>query len=123
MLEHLPEDVQSGLDAARTRALRRGTRLCVHVNDQVFPILKLWETGFSVDPARVPKLRGLVDIFDGPRHISQALIIAADEENGRVVYDFKRETVVGTSPIRDYVEEKQAPAGLLAFFGLRGAAG
>ena len=120
MLEHLPEDIKTGLDAARTRALRRGTRLCVHAGDQVFPIIKLWETGFSVDPQRVPKLRGLVDIYDGPRHISQALIIAADEEDGRVVYDFKRETVVGETPIRDYVEEKPAPAGLLSFLGLRG---
>ena len=121
MLEHLPEDIRAGLDAAQRRAARRGSRLCVHVDDQVYPILKLWETGFSVDPHRVPRLRGLVDIYDGPRHISQALIIAADAQGGQMTYDFKRETVVPDTPVRDYAEEKPAPVGFLTYLGLRGA--
>lgn len=114
MLEYLPEDVRRGLEAAHSRAARRGSRLCVHVGDSVFPIAKLWATGFSVDVNRVPKLRGLVDIFDGPRHLSRALIIAAGEEGARMTYEFKRETRVTDAPVRDYADEGFKPSGYLA---------
>lgn len=113
MFEVLPEDIRRGLEAAQKRAQRRGSRLSVHMGDAVFPILRLWETGFAVDPARCPRLRGLVDIFDGPRHISHALIIAASEDEGEMVYDFKRETVVADGPIRDYAEDRATPGGYL----------
>ncbi len=113
MFEVLPEDIRRGIEAAHRRAQRKGTRLSVHMGDAAFPILRLWETGFAVDPARCPRLRGLVDIFDGPRHISQALIIAASEDEGEMVYDFKRETVVADGPIRDYAEDRDMPGGYL----------
>ncbi len=114
MLEYLPEDIRRGLETARKRATRKGSRLCVHVGEQVYPILTLGDTGFTVDMQHVPKLRGLVDIYDGPRHLSHALIIAASEDGQTMTYDFKRESLVSTSQIRDYVEERDTPAGYLA---------
>ncbi|MCB1405191.1 MAG: hypothetical protein KDK01_02765 [Rhodobacteraceae bacterium] len=114
MLEFLPEDVRRGLEAARNRAARRGSRLCVHVGDQVFPILTLGDAGFSVDARHVPRLRGLVDIFDGPRHISRALIIAASEDGRTMTYEFKRETPVFQTPVRDYADDRALPSGYLA---------
>ncbi|MCL4675544.1 MAG: hypothetical protein KJZ59_05865 [Pararhodobacter sp.] len=114
MLEFLPEDVRRGLEAARNRAARKGTRLCVHVGDNVYPILSLSDAGFSVDARNAPRLRGLVDIYDGPRHISRALIIAASEDGHTMTYEFKRETPVFQTPIRDYADERAAPTGFLA---------
>jgi len=114
MLEFLPEDIRRGLEAAKARAARKGSRLCVHVGEQVYPLLSLNDSGFAVDLHKVPRLRGLVDIYDGPKHLSSALIIAATEDDHRMTYDFKRETRVMQNPIRDYVEEHAAPAGYLA---------
>lgn len=113
MLEFLPEDIRKGLEAAQARAARKGSRLCVHVNDAVYPIQTLWDGGFSVDSRRVPKLRGFVDIYDGPRHISRALIIAASTDARVMTYEFKRETQVTERPIRDYAEDRQGPTGYL----------
>ena len=113
MFEFLPEDIRRGLEAAQARALRKGSRLSVHVGDEVYPILRLWETGFSVDARKIPPLRGFVDIYDGPRHISQALIIAASEDGHDVTYEFKRETVINATPIRDYAEDRPGPSGYL----------
>lgn len=113
MFEFLPEDVRAGLQAAQKRALRKGSRLSVHTGDQAFPILRLWESGFAVESGRVPRLRGLVDIYNGPRHLSQALIIAASDEAGEMTYEFKRETVITDTPIRDYADETPEIGGYL----------
>lgn len=113
MFEFLPEDIRVGLQAAQKRALRKGSRLSVHVGDQAFPILRLWDTGFSVDSERIPPLRGFVDIYNGPRHISQALIIAASEDAGEMTYEFKRETIISDTPIRDYADEAPELGGYL----------
>ena len=113
MLEFLPEDIRRGIDSARIKAERRGSRLCVHVGEAIFPLLRLWDGGFAVDTKRVPKLRGLVDVYDGPRHISQCLIIAASEDAGEMSYEFKRETIITQNPIRDYVEDRVLPDGYL----------
>jgi hypothetical protein len=113
MLEHLPEDIRRGLEAARSRNQRSRSRLCVHVNDAVFPVLRLWETGFAVSARRVPAMRGLVDIYDGPRHLSQCLIIASEDDGTEMTYDFKRATTITENPVRDYAVDSNAPFGYL----------
>ena len=113
MFEFLPEDVLKGLHAAQARDKRKGSRLSVHVGDEVYPILRLWETGFAVDAERIPPLRGFVDIYDGPRHISQALIIAVEDENGEMRYEFKRETTITDTPVRDYAIDRPEHGGFL----------
>jgi len=114
MLEHLPDDIRRGLHAARQRNMRESARLCVHLNDAAFPIRRLWDGGFAVDAARAPRLRGMVDIHDGSRHLLRALIIASELDEGEMRYEFKQVTTVGTGPARDYAEEKPAPAGYLS---------
>ena len=113
MFAFLPEDIQRGLDAAIKRGQRKSSRLSVHMDDVAYPILRLSETGFAVDATRIPPLRGFVDVFDGPRHISRALIIAASEDGGEMTYEFKSETLIGQPPIRDYVEDRPTSAGYL----------
>ena len=85
MSEFLPKEVREGLEMARKRALRNKSRLRVHTNDEIFPVLKFWETGFALDIEDAPHLRGLVDIYDGSRHLYQCLVVASEIETGELV--------------------------------------
>lgn len=113
MLEFLPREVQAGLDAARVSARKRKSRLRMQVGEAVFPILRLWDGGFALEAAMTPHLRGLVDIFDGSRHVLQCLIIASTEENGELVCEFKRSTAVTEAAALDYWREEGLPVGYL----------
>ena len=85
MTDYLPKDVQEGLLAARKRDLKRRSRLRIHAGDEVYPILRFWQTGFALDADQVQHIRGLVDIYDGSRHLYQSLIIASDIEAGELI--------------------------------------
>lgn len=113
MLEHLPDDIRRGLAAARRRDERARARLCVHLGDAAFPIRRLWEGGFAVEAACAPRLRGVVNIFDGPRHLLHALIIASELDEDEMRYEFKRVTAARTRPARDYADEAPEPSGYL----------
>lgn len=113
MLEHLPQEVREGLEAARRRDLRRRSRLRVHVGDEVWPILRFWENGFALDATTAPHLRGLVDVYDSGRHLYQCLIVASGEENGELVCEFKRVTPALDAAPLDFPRDERAPRGLL----------
>lgn len=113
MTDYLPESIRAGLDEARRRALRRRSRLCVHAGDEVYPILRFWATGFSLDADQVLALRGMVDIYDGPKHLYNSLIVAADVENGELICTMKRSTPTLDRPPLDYERDDEAPAGYL----------
>lgn len=113
MLEYLPEDIRRGLEEARRRDRRRKSRLCLHVDGEVVPLLRLWDDGFALDAERAPGLRGLVDIYEGPRHIAQCLIVASAQEGAEMSYEFKRMTTVSDGPARDFGEDGDAPSGYL----------
>jgi hypothetical protein len=113
MLEFLPREVREGLEAARRRDLRRRSRLRVQVGQAVLPVLRLWDDGFALDAALATHLRGLVDVFDGARHLWQCLIVASTVENGELICEFKRSTAVtGKAPL-DFWQDENAPAGRL----------
>jgi hypothetical protein len=112
----LPKDVQDGLDAARRAAHLKSHRLRVEVDGTPYRLLRAWPGGFAVDAAHAPHLRGLVDLFDGARHLSQCLIVAASDEGAEWHFDYKRMTeATGSQPI-DFVRAPDAPAGLLEDF-------
>jgi hypothetical protein len=113
MSEFLPKEVREGLELARKRALLKKSRLRVHIDDAVYPVLKLWETGFTLDADQAPALRGLVDLFDGSRHLYQCLIVASQQESGQMLYEFKRNTAVVDRPPVDFVKNENAPIALL----------
>jgi len=113
MTDFLPKDVQEGLDAARKRDLKRRSRLRVMAGDEVYPILRFWGTGFALDADQVQQIRGLVDIYDGARHIYQSLIIASDVEAGELICVMKRSTAAHDKAPLDYVRDEDAPAGYL----------
>ena len=113
MLEFLPKDIADGLAMARNREAARKSRLRVQVGEAVFPLLRFWHDGFAMDAAVTPKLRGLVDVYDGSRHIFQCLIIASNVENGEIVCEFKRSTAVLDKAPLDFWQDENAPVALL----------
>ncbi|MFQ5437681.1 MAG: hypothetical protein ACE5DK_02510 [Paracoccaceae bacterium] len=113
MLYDLPKDVLQGLRQARRRDLARRNRLCVRSGDQVFRIARFWETGFALDAQTTMHLRGHVDIYDGPRHLYQCLVVYASREGGERVYTFKRLTAVAETAPLDYSRDEGSPVALL----------
>ncbi|MEM7717871.1 MAG: hypothetical protein AAF222_01595 [Pseudomonadota bacterium] len=113
MSEYLPQDVRDGLELARKQKLRRASRMRVKTGDQTFTILRHWDTGFALDADDAPHLRGLVDVFDGARHLSQCLIVASEEEGGQMVYEFKRATPHAETQPLDYEIAANTPVALL----------
>jgi len=113
MLEFLPQDIVEGLTMAQNRNAARKSRLRIQIGEAVFPVLRFWHDGFALDATLAPKLRGLVDVYDGSRHVFQCLIMASSEENGQRVYEFKRNTAVRETAPLDYWRDETAPIGYL----------
>lgn len=113
MSTYLSKEVQEGLDAARKAALLKKTRLRVEAGERSYRVLRMWDGGFALDADTAPHLRGLVDIFDGARHLYQALIVASDEENGELLFEFKRSTEAHDSAPLDFARDENAPIALL----------
>ena len=101
------------MDAARVKAAKRKTKLRVETGDTYLPVLRLWKSGFAVDCEDAPKLRGFVDLYDGSKHLYQALIVTSAEASGERRYEFKRATAVLDRPPADFEAETPPPAGLL----------
>ena len=113
MLEFLPKEIVEGLAMARNRDAARKSRLRVQVGEAVFPVLRFWHDGFALDATLSPRLRGLVDVYEGSRHVFQCLIVASAEEHGQLVYEFKRNTAVRDTAPLDYWRDENAPVGYL----------
>jgi hypothetical protein len=113
MTTYLSEEVQAGLAAARKAALRKSSRLRVLAGDEMYRVTSMGDGGFSVLTEDAPKLRGLVDLYDGSRHISQCLIVASEEEGEQMHYDFKRSTAPSDSAPLDFYRAPDAPVALL----------
>lgn len=114
MTTFLPKEVQAGLDAARKASLARKSRLRIEAGGQSYRVLRLWDTGFSLDADHAPHLRGLVDIFDGGRHLYQCLIVASEEDGGELKVEFKRNTAAADKAPLDFYRDENAPIALLA---------
>jgi len=113
MTTYLPRDVQAGLDAARKRVVQTSRRLRVRVGDDTHPVLRAWEGGFAVDADSAPHLRGLVDLYDGPKHLSRCLIVASEEEDGEMRFELKRVTDARETQPVDFARDPQAPVALI----------
>ena len=113
MTTYLPQDVRDGLDAARLADLRKRNRLRVLTGGQTWPLLRLWRSGFSVEAAVVPPLRGLVDLYDGAEHLYQCLIVASEADLGEMRYEFKRSTLAHDTAPLDFYRDPKTPVAYL----------
>ena len=113
MTTFLSKEVQDGLAAARIASLRKASRLRVHADGEVFPVLYLWHDGFAVAADAAQPLRGLVDLYDGARHLYQCLIVASEFDNGEMRYEFKRSTQASDHAPLDFYRDPQSPIALL----------
>jgi hypothetical protein len=116
MTDFLPQSILDELATARRAARRRRATRVVHVGDEAFPILEMSENGLCVDAANAPRLRGLIDIFDGPRHLYQALIVASERRGDLMHYEFKRNTAAVSHAPVDFETSDDRPAGYLPRF-------
>lgn len=113
MFEFLPDAVRQGLEEARKAALKRKDRLSVHDGDDVYRIRRLWDGGFALDLKGSDRLRGHVDIYDGPKHLYQCLVMSSVEDGDERVFEFKWLTSVADGPAPDFVRPDFVPAGLI----------
>ncbi len=112
----LSKEVREGLEQAQKASRKKRSRLRVQAGEKMIPILRFQETSFAVDIDEAPQLRGLVDIFDGSRHLYQALIVASEVDGPEMRFDFKRNTLTTDGPAVDFERDEFAPAGLLPAF-------
>lgn len=112
-MTYVSDEVRAGIDAARAKQAKRKSRLRVETGDHYFPVLRIWDNGFAVHEEDAPNLRGLVDIYDGPRHLYQALIVASEDAQGERQYEFKRNTAASDSAPLDFERKTPKPIALL----------
>ena len=110
----LANEVRKGLEQASKRAQLSSNRLCVHAGDQVHRMTQSFENGFSLPSTVGLDLRGLVDVYDGPKHLYQCLIVCAEQVGDAVHYEFKRMTDAHEQPPADFVRVEEAPIALLS---------
>lgn len=113
MLESLPQSIQDELRIAHAKSAKKRQRLRVEANGESHAIVRMLPEGFVVDRGTAPNLRGLVDIYDGGRHLSQCLIVASASDGHRIQYDFKRNTSATDGAPLDFERAENAPIALL----------
>lgn len=113
MYSFLPEAVRLGLEEARKSALRRKGRLAVHDGDKTYRVRRLWDGGFALDLDATDKLRGHVDIYDGPKHLYQCLVMSSADDGDERIFEFKWITPAATQAPVDFVRPDFVPAGLI----------
>lgn len=113
MSTYLSAELRAGLAAAQKLARKRQSRLRVDTGNAVFPVLRSWDGGFAMDLQDAPKLRGIVDLYDGSRHLSRCLIVASQAQDDEMWFDFKRSTPVADRAALDFVRDEAAPVALL----------
>lgn len=112
MFSFLSKEVQEGLEKARQQELIRKSRLRILADDKAYPVIRLSEDGFSL-PEDAPHLRGLVDLYEGGRHVAICLIVASEEAPGEMRYEYKRHTKAADRPALDFERADDAPVALL----------
>lgn len=114
MSEYLPQEIRDQLAAAQRHVKRKRATRSVHVGDEAFSILEMSDDGFAVVADEAPRMRGLIDIYEGAQHLYQALIVASSQDDDLMRYDFKRNTATASTAPVDFILSDTRPAGLLS---------
>ena len=113
MKTYLSIEIQRSLYQARAQHKRKRVRYRVQFDGSIYPVLQLWDTGFSLGAEVAPHMCGLVDSFEGSNHFSRCLIIASDEQDGEIKFEFKRSTTPIDKAALDSARRPNAPVALL----------
>ena len=113
MTTFLSKEVVQGIQEAKRRSLRRSNRLRVRADDQMIKVLKYWRNGFTLEAKQGQVLRGLVDLYDGSKHLYQCLIMASKIDGTQVHYEFKRSTLTAPKAPVDFERDSNAPIALI----------
>lgn len=113
MTDFLTEEIRADLEEARRRSLKKAARLRVQAGEDSYRVLRFWDAGLSLDADEVAHLRGLVQIYDGARHLYQSLIVASEISGRELICTIKRSTAVHDRPPLDYVRDEDAPIAYL----------
>ena len=84
------------------------------MGDQTYAILRFKSDWFTLDVSQVDHLRGVVDVYDGGRHLFQCLIVASEVEGDELICRVKQATSVSAPEAVDFVRDKTAPVALIA---------
>lgn len=88
----LPQGFEAGRDRPRAHLPVRAQKLRVEAGGIHYPVLRRWHTGFAVSSADVPKLEGVVRLFNGTESLGECLIIRAEAADEEVLFTVKRAT-------------------------------
>jgi hypothetical protein len=113
MSEFFSKELREGLAGAQIAGARKKSRLRVESGSGSFPVLRFWPDGLSIEAEHTTHLRGLVDVYDGAKHIFQCLIMASEVADNELICTFKRATAVLDRAALDYVRSETAPTGYL----------
>ena len=116
MTEFLSREMLAEMEAARKKALKKRSRLRIITGDETYPVLRMLPEGFTLDADQVAHLRGLVDLYDGARHLAQCLIMASDVTGGELVCTMKWQRRNTDAAPLDYARDDSAPVGYLPGF-------
>lgn len=112
-MDHLQAEIAQALRQAPAER-RRGRKFFVRAHGETHPILRQWDGGFTIAREDAPRLRGFVDLMLGDQRLARCLIVLAEEEtDGIIRYEYKRRTEESSAPPRDYDVSDNAPVALL----------
>ena len=114
MTTFLSPEILAGLEEARMRGWQKSNRLRVEAGAQSHAVLRAWNDGFALPSGAAPHLRGLVDLYDGARHLKRCLIVASEEDGREIRFELKVvNEATGEQPV-DFERPDDAPVALIA---------
>ncbi|MEQ6201932.1 hypothetical protein ABMC88_02650 [Sulfitobacter sp. HNIBRBA2951] len=102
----LPEGFEPGRARQPKKGPNRAANLCVEAAGVYYPVLRNWTTGFSVAAVDVPRLSGIVNLYDGAQHLHQCLITDTKVANDEIVFAVKRSSAF------DYAATEETAGGV-----------
>jgi len=67
----------------------RVSQLRVEAGGVHYAVLRRWATGFAVVADAAPKLSGIVDLYDGKKHLRQCVVTRREEAGAEVIFTVK----------------------------------
>lgn len=90
----LPDGFQPDRARRRMSSPTRALRLRVEAGGVQYAVLRKWPTGFAVSAADADAVKGVVDLFDGRKHLRQCLISGRKDAGAEVFFTVKSATGV-----------------------------